>query len=248
MLRFPVLSFMVASQGYAVIPSFISSTATSGNATSFTFSHNPDSAANSILLLTIGVNTATNPAVSTVTFNGTSLTLKYNANFSGQTQNEVWYLLNPATFTANIIVTLGASAKAAMGATSYSGVNQTTPFGASTSATSNVLLVSLTLTTTTANSLIIVDPANQFTAAGVTSTSGMTERYAISTSGNPNSSNEHSCIADLSAPTTGKYNPTYLYLTNNNNILMFGFELVAAGNPDRQLKVRKNIKVNSWSR
>jgi hypothetical protein len=40
---------------------------------------------------------------------------------------EIWRLLNPTVGTANVVVTLSATTPVAAGATTYNGVNQTSP-------------------------------------------------------------------------------------------------------------------------
>jgi YVTN family beta-propeller protein len=74
-------------------------------------------------LLVVGVSANNNDAVS-VTFGGMSLTKAASSFYNNDA--EFWYLKNPAG-TGNIVVTMSGQTQAAVGAYSFSGVNQTAP-------------------------------------------------------------------------------------------------------------------------
>ncbi len=65
-----------------------------------------------------------------VTYGGTGLTLLVgHTEAGGNARVEIWYLLAPASGTADIVVTQSAANAMVGGATSWTGVDQTTPFG-----------------------------------------------------------------------------------------------------------------------
>jgi len=104
--------------------------------------------------------------VSTAEWGTSAMTLYDRYPASGTNQyygDEVWYLLNPANSTgATFTVTLTAATANNQGVTidyeEYSGVNQTTPFkdDAKGEVPGNSALMSVSLTTTVANSIIDV--------------------------------------------------------------------------------------------
>lgn len=104
--------------------------------TSYTFSHTVSSGNNRILLVTVGL--LQNGSVSSVTWNGQSLT-QY-ASVAYDTPMAIlatYYLINPDSGTHDIIVTLDGQMPYEGGsmsiATDYTGVDQSTPFAASVS-------------------------------------------------------------------------------------------------------------------
>ena len=110
--------------------------------------------------------------MSSVTFNGTSLTFAGETQFleaGGEYQNvEVYVLVAPPVTTANIVVTmLGTPTRGSAVGLSFFGVRQTTPIEA-TGSTSGTLVgavdtFSATVTTLTANALVA---AFAYTSAG----------------------------------------------------------------------------------
>jgi hypothetical protein len=83
--------------------------------------------------------------VSSVTYAGQPLNrTSAITHTTGKPRVEVWNLTNPPTGTSNVNVTLAAADKTAIGAVSYTGVDQNTPIsGVNTSqGTSNSMSVS----------------------------------------------------------------------------------------------------------
>jgi len=79
-------------------------------------------------LLVVGVSVAATTSVSTITYAGVTLT-KAGHIASAADRAEIWYLVAPATGSNTIVVTLVASARAILGATSWTAVYQITPVG-----------------------------------------------------------------------------------------------------------------------
>ena len=107
------------------------------------FTHTTAATANRLLVVGVSMNIANSPgsAVSGVTYNGTPLTLIGAHNDAGGTRRaEQWYLLNPASGTNLPVVvsvnvpTAGVKVGVVAGATTLTGVDQTTPLGSFVSA------------------------------------------------------------------------------------------------------------------
>jgi hypothetical protein len=107
-----------------------------GSAVSYTLNGPSSGLASSVTgpgrLLVVTVSSPVTP-VASVTYNGTPLTLhRAVANASAETRMEIWYLVAPATTgsSPSIVVTMAASTPAVCIANLYTGVDQSTPFGA----------------------------------------------------------------------------------------------------------------------
>lgn len=121
-----------------------SSTSTSG--TSLSFSHTPGNGSNRLLLVAVSLgagNGGTAGTVSSVTFNGTAMQLVGTQNTSGNGGGVTIYLyrqINPVAGPANVVINYsgGTGTPAAntivAGATTFTGVDQTTPVANFTSA------------------------------------------------------------------------------------------------------------------
>ncbi len=114
-------------------PVFSSQTTTSGSNSTYTFSHTPGVGANKLLMVSVSLRDA-GATVSSVTFGGTPLTF-VNSGTRGTGAARllvaIYRLVAPANGPANVVVTLSETADGAViGASTYTGVNQTTPLGA----------------------------------------------------------------------------------------------------------------------
>ncbi len=70
-----------------------------------------------------------------VTYGGTPLTrIGFRNGHGNANRVEIWSLAAPSPGTANVVVSLSGSVDVVGGAISFSGVNQTTPFGTFVSA------------------------------------------------------------------------------------------------------------------
>lgn len=93
------------------------------------------SGTNRLLLLTVSIRT---DSVTSATYAGTPLTLLDNANASTYAKTSIYYMVNPPIGTNTVAVTFSDSTSAAWvqcAATSWVGVDQTTPFGTVAKAT-----------------------------------------------------------------------------------------------------------------
>ena len=141
--------------------------------------------------------------------------------------SQTWYLLAPVTYSATIVVTMDSSVKTVVGARSYSGVDQTTPFGAMALSQATASGLAVTITTTMADSLICSDVDVRDLQ---TLTSNQTIRYKEATSGGANAANCTSAGDDKSAPTVTSYG---IFWTNGNSQehILEAVEILATGAP-----------------
>jgi archaellum component FlaF (FlaF/FlaG flagellin family) len=125
-------------------------------------------------LLVVGVSYYTNPGTTNVKYNGVNLTLARGAN-NGNYYAELWYLINPPSGSYTIAQTQTTVTRVAMGAWSYTGVDQVTGIGNITNATSTSAKSNDSITTTAKNSVLVdveTDASSSLTAGGV-----QTQRY-----------------------------------------------------------------------
>jgi len=103
-------------------------------ANTLTWSHTVGAAPK--LVLVVGVtNRDGNKTVTGVTYGGTPLTrIGFRNGHGNANRVEIWSLTAPSPGTANVVVSLSGSVDVVGGAISFSGVNQTTPFGTFVSA------------------------------------------------------------------------------------------------------------------
>ena len=156
-------------------------TDTTTNDPSFSFTVNGGS--DRLLLVKLGENSSTDN-IAGVTYGGTSLTaLTEYVPGASRFVDHVFYLKNPPTGTANVVVDITAGVKVTAAMEQYNDVNQTTTFGTvatnsntgSTGPTVNVSSVSGDLVT---DSLVVVSNSPIPT---VTSTSPQNKDYEINT-------------------------------------------------------------------
>lgn len=99
--------------------------------TSLTTSYTQAAGADRVLVVMGSMES--NVAINGITFDGQSLTQEIFQAGTGR-RSAIWYLIDPPVTTADIVISLAAAADIGMIATSWSGVDQTTPFSASAGA------------------------------------------------------------------------------------------------------------------
>ena len=131
-------------------------------------------------LLIVGVSwhewVAGTPTVSSITFGGVGLT-RLGGLVAGQKASDIWYLKNPANSTANIVVTLsaGGAEYVVVGATSWTGVDQTTTFG--TLATANGSSTAPSVNVSSAAGEVVHDNLSVNAAPTITVGADQTQRW-----------------------------------------------------------------------
>lgn len=184
---------------------------TSANTTSSfngntTFSH---TCTGSDLILIVSVILSNNArSVSSMTYNSVAMTQA--ATFTGNGKVDVWYLINPATGAHTVAVNTNTTGAEFCTAESISltGVDQTSPIGATGTGTSpSAAAISASVTTTRINSFI-VDSAYSSSA----STASLTANGVNQTRRNNilfNSSTLDSAQSTIPATTVGSYTVSY---------------------------------------
>ena len=161
------------------------STYKSNSTTGLTWLHTVGSDSNRLLL--VGISFWSNPEkiVNSVTYNGVSLVKSGSVwgGSGGETVN-IWYLVNPPTGTFNIIASFSGAVAPVGGATSWSGVNQTTPLGAFASAFSATTTNPATVNIPSAVGEIVQDTVSygKQTTTDHTVGSGQTQKWSDATS------------------------------------------------------------------
>ncbi len=146
---------------------------TQGNGPTLSVSHTIGSGANRILV--VGVASEREPVLS-ATYAGQSLTkIGSQDDPANESRAELWYLLNPPVGTANVVVTLSNNRETVIGATSWTGVNQTTPLGTLSTANGNSGTASVNVASATGE--VVVDVAANIDAGLLTVGPGQTQHW-----------------------------------------------------------------------
>lgn len=131
-------------------------------------------------LLVVGISISDDTAVSSMTYSGQSLTLiRFDEVLSTDRRSELWYLVDPPSGTADVVVTLDQVERAIIGAISFTNVDQSNPINVDNGAIDSVGAThpSVSLTTTVDNTLI-VDVVSTVQGSMTPSTS-QTERWDL---------------------------------------------------------------------
>lgn len=153
-------------------------------ASSLTFAHVVGAISNSLLVVSISSQDSNhaNVPITGVTYNGVALTkAKEDMASSNNTSSSIWYLLNPASGTHNVIVSATGSVQILAVSSSWSGVAQSGQPDASAgagTANNNSSSPSQAITTVADNSLIvdaISSEANRTAIGGSQTTIGVVQ-------------------------------------------------------------------------
>lgn len=132
---FLLLALNYSSAQVAVDASTSASANMTGTA-NLTFAHTTTATANRLLLVGVSINITNAPTAGVVgvTYNGTALSFVGAHNDAGNTRRvEMWYLLAPVSGTQNVVVSVnvpgGVNDGVVAGATTFTGVDQTSPLG-----------------------------------------------------------------------------------------------------------------------
>jgi hypothetical protein len=134
--------------------------ATGTNATILQWPHTMGTAANGLLL--VGISCRNCASVLGVTYGGQPLKRRLvqngPANPNGlpgyQNRIEIWYLLAPPSGTATVVATLSNASHEVHGSASFTGVNQSQPFGESASASGQSTTASVNVSDTSSNQVV----------------------------------------------------------------------------------------------
>ena len=155
------------------------STASMGSVSSITWPHTVGSGlSSSLLVVGLDIKSTILPSVTGITYAGVDLK---RANFSvnGNLMADLWYLIDPAAGTNNIVVTFSNTAGSIVGgAVSFSGVDQANPIPTTSAAIGSSNPASTQITTANLNSWII-DTISGDKLDPLTPTSPQTELWDI---------------------------------------------------------------------
>lgn len=171
----------------------------SNSGTTHTFSH---ACSGNDRLLVVYAMVSASRTISSVTYNGVSMTFKQKSSTSSQ-EVHVYYLIAPATGTNDVVVTIDSSSYCYPVAVSYTGVDQVTPTG--NSGWNNGSSPILTLTTTVDDAWIVAgvrDGNDGVSSAGASTT----QRYSDQTQ-----------AYDRVCTTSGSYSLNVSNLSTGNN-------------------------------
>src|SRR6185295_15014197 len=112
-------------------------------------------------------------------YNGVPLTLVASAASGTGGRAEQWSLKAPATGTHDIVVTLNGSAHASCGATSFHGVDQTSPLGTPVVAATGVAGTTASLSITSAPGNVVSDVVAIRSSATVTPLSPQVQQWTV---------------------------------------------------------------------
>ncbi len=136
-----------------------SSTASSSTVNSISWTHTTGTGSDRILLVSVDtfINSGTPAPVSSVKYDGISLTYVTTAQCTTnpQVRSYVYYLANPSTGTKTITVTLGGNSYAIGGSVTYTNVNQTAPLLANNTSSGSSSSPSVSLTASGANNKLL---------------------------------------------------------------------------------------------
>jgi|GEM_PF-2380773 len=153
----------------------LATTSTGLNASSCSFSHTV-TGSNTILFVGIASNAASQKYPTLVTYNSVAMTSVATSTNGGLTVN-LFYLVAPTGGANTVSVTLSGTANAVIcGASSYTGVDQTTPLG--TAATATGTSVTPSVNVTSATNELVVDVMAATVISTPSADASQTSRYA----------------------------------------------------------------------
>ena len=187
---------------------------------------------NRILIVAVGEYNA-EPAVTGITWNGSEAFTEI-LTYSTGLRAGLWYLINPTATTANVVITYASTAKSGAGVYSFYNVDQSSPIGATNSASGTTASPSPTITPTTTGS-IIVDSITHISGVGATLvdtlTAGWSQSMHLPTHDQRKQGSQYS-----TTPTIGSANN--MYWTSSQSA---GFGWVGA-----EIKASTSL-VNTWT-
>lgn len=204
---------------------------------SLTFSHTVSSGNNRLLLVGVSAEVS----VSTITFNGTSLTKLDDNDFGNY--NSVWYLIAPTVTTANVVVTFAGSGNLypCVIATNFTDVDQTTPNRAVSNSASNSNTGCTVSPTSQTGDLVVDFLGKRSVGSGISNPtigSGGTDRAYI----NAGSITDISLGTETGATTSTTMNWTWGL---NQYYAQIAFALIENTNPPSNIKsYNTNLKAN----
>ena len=161
----------------AITQDAVSSASTTA-AASLTFAHTVSSGSDRLLLVEVVINKS-GTTVSSVTYGGAALT-KVGSAVNAMMDTELWYLTAPTAGTANVVVTAsGGNPGITAGATSFLGVDQTTPLGTAVTANGKKNPPSPSVTVASAAGELVISVAGVHQGTTYTTGGGQSELWQL---------------------------------------------------------------------
>lgn len=142
---------------------------------SLTFSHTT-SGTERLLVVNAGLWTNSGKTVTGVTYNGTAMTLVDNGAADANNNCYMYYLINPDSGTHDVVISASGTCDLWGASASYNGVNQLAPLGDTNKSNGSGDPLTGTVTTTEANSWIIMVNYGNGGGDGQTAGAGTTLR------------------------------------------------------------------------
>ncbi len=126
-----LLLSLFTANAHAVIVVDNVSTVVDNNPTTLTQAHATNAGSDRLMLVGVSLLNEDLETVTSVTYNGTGLTFVGQVSQGNDSRVEIWALVNPPVTTANVVVTFNEQVQrgAVVGIITFTGVDQTTPYG-----------------------------------------------------------------------------------------------------------------------
>lgn len=157
-----------------------SSSGAVGANTNLTYAHTCSAGANTYLAVYFGISSGSG-SVSSVTYNGTSMTQLATVNDSSALGLYAYYLVNPSSGTNNVSITTSGSGEITSYAVSYTGVNQITPidsFATGNTGSTTDAFITLNTTVVVSNCWLLGFGRIRNSSGSATISSNRTDRQA----------------------------------------------------------------------
>jgi hypothetical protein len=147
----------------------------------FTISH-ATSGTDRLMLVGVSFDPNNGEVVSSVTYNGTSLSFVGSATYSNDARVEIWQLVAPDTGTHDVVITFDKklSYGAVAGVMTFTGVNQSTPLGTFAGANGSPPGFLATVNVSSATNELVFDTVSCETCNSLTVGAGQTEYWNLS--------------------------------------------------------------------
>lgn len=168
-----------------------------------TISHNC-SGSDRLLIVGVGIKTDANQTISSVTFDGSPMTLVPGSTATNGTNvlSALYYLIAPPTGAKNIVITTSAGTFITAGGISFTGADQTAPLGTANTATGESLSASVNVSSSASEIVADVVSGNSPFGDPFSFTSGKTMRWTANASGVAQGRNKGQGSTSVGAATT----------------------------------------------
>lgn len=164
---------------FAAVAKGTTTAAVGNSGPTFTVSSHVVSGTDTIIVVTSAMRSNNN--ITGITWNGTEDFSIASVDANSDAVAEMWYLVNPTGGTFDVVVTYDGNNRVVVGATTFTGVDQTKPFSATS--TANGADDAPTVNITGNNDDLIVDGLAQTSHGPDTATAAHTELYNLAQTG-----------------------------------------------------------------